>query len=120
MNWPFGISKVIFFILHRTRSATTRQTMSEDSFSAEDQRILYQPEFTALDRACHSSTLFSLTLIINLELVEAFASSKGDKFSFMGMVDVIAKKGNEKKILCIGNYRLYLLKVAKKKVEVSK
>lgn len=37
----------------------------------------------------------------------------------MGLVDVVAKKGSEKKILCIGNYRLYLLKVAKKKVEVS-
>jgi hypothetical protein len=37
----------------------------------------------------------------------------------MGLVDVIAKKGSEKKILCVGNYRLYLLKVAKKKVEVS-
>jgi len=37
----------------------------------------------------------------------------------MGLVDLISKKGSEKKILCVGNYRLYLLKVAKKKVEVS-
>eukprot|EP00029_Vermamoeba_vermiformis_P000624 TRINITY_DN1079_c0_g1_i1.p1 TRINITY_DN1079_c0_g1~~TRINITY_DN1079_c0_g1_i1.p1 ORF type:complete len:1136 (-),score=356.31 TRINITY_DN1079_c0_g1_i1:94-3501(-) len=64
--------------------------MSEDTFSSEDQ-----------------------------QLVQAFANSKGDKFSFMGLVDVIAKKGSEKKILCIGNYRLYLLKVAKKKVETG-
>jgi len=52
------------------------------------------------------------------QLLQHFATLRDDKFSFTGWVAVAGKK-TERRILCVGEYRIYLVKPSKKKIDVE-
>jgi hypothetical protein len=54
----------------------------------------------------------------NAEAVHAFASNKGDKFSIIEGVDVKIKRSNERRILAVGQSRIFLFKATKKGLQV--